>query len=306
MKKKKILDQIRREKVSYLMLLPNVIMFLVFTVYPILWALRYMLYDYKGYGEARFVGLDNFVRVFTRDPVFWDSVVNTFVYVGGKLIITLPIAFLIAVMVNKSFRRNAVVQSIIFTPTIMSSAVMALIFYLIFNTYNGSVNKILMSLGLINQNINWLGVKYAMLTVVIIAAWGGIGNYMVYFIAGLTGISEDIYESARIDGGNETQLLFYITIPMLAPIIKMILMLALVISFMDMQSILVLTEGGPMNATNVMFLYIYQLFFPVTSGSTVLQEFGYGAAVSIVAALIVGGVTLLYLFLARRLDRIME
>ena len=306
MKKKKILDQIRREKVSYLMLLPNVIMFLVFTVYPIFWALRYMLYDYKGYGEARFVGLDNFVRVFTRDPVFWDSVVNTFVYVGGKLIITLPIAFLIAVMVNKSFRRNAVVQSIIFTPTIMSSAVMALIFYLIFNTYNGSVNKILMSLGLINQNINWLGVKYAMLTVVIIAAWGGIGNYMVYFIAGLTGISEDIYESARIDGGNETQLLFYITIPMLAPIIKMILMLALVISFMDMQSILVLTEGGPMNATNVMFLYIYQLFFPVTSGSTVLQEFGYGAAVSIVAALIVGGVTLLYLFLARRLDKIME
>ena len=306
MKKKKILDQIRREKVSYLMLLPNVIMFLVFTVYPILWALRYMLYDYKGYGEARFVGLDNFVRVFTRDPVFWDSVVNTFVYVGGKLIITLPIAFLIAVMVHKSFRRNAVVQSIIFTPTIMSSAVMALIFYLIFNTYNGSVNNILMSLGLINQNINWLGVKYAMLTVVIIAAWGGIGNYMVYFIAGLTGISEDIYESARIDGGNETQLLFYITIPMLAPIIKMILMLALVISFMDMQSILVLTEGGPMNATNVMFLYIYQLFFPVTSGSTVLQEFGYGAAVSIVAALIVGGVTLLYLFLARRLDKIME
>lgn len=306
MKKKKLLDQIRREKVSYLMLLPNVIMFLVFTVYPILWALRYMLYDYKGYGEARFVGLDNFVRVFTRDPVFWDSVVNTFVYVGGKLIITLPIAFLIAVMVHKSFRRNAVVQSIIFTPTIMSSAVMALIFYLIFNTYNGSVNKILMSLGLINQNINWLGVKYAMLTVIIIAAWGGIGNYMVYFIAGLTGISEDIYESARIDGGNETQLLFYITIPMLAPIIKMILMLALVISFMDMQSILVLTEGGPMNATNVMFLYIYQLFFPVTSGSTVLQEFGYGAAVSIVAALIVGGVTLLYLFLARRLDKIME
>ena len=262
------------------MLLPNVIMFLVFTVYPILWALRYMLYDYKGYGEARFVGLDNFVRVFTRDPVFWDSVVNTFVYVGGKLIITLPIAFLIAVM--------------------------ALIFYLIFNTYNGSVNKILMSLGLINQNINWLGVKYAMLTGVIIAAWGGIGNYMVYFIAGLTGISEDIYESARIDGGNETQLLFYITIPMLAPIIKMILMLALVISFMDIQIILVLTEGGPMNATNVMFLYIYQLFFPVTSGSTVLQEFGYGAAVSIVAALIVGGVTLLYLFLARRLDKIME
>ena len=306
MKKRGVLSQLKREKVSYLMLLPNVIMFLIFTVYPILWAMRYMFYDYKGYGEARFVGLENFERVLTRDTVFWNSVVNTFVYVGGKLIITLPIAFLIAVLVHKSSRKNAVVQSVIFTPTIMSSAVMALIFYLIFNTYNGSVNKILMSAGLIKQNINWLGVNYAMLTVIIIAVWGAIGNYMVYFIAGLTGISDDIYESAKIDGANETQSLFYITIPMLAPIIKMILMLALVVSFLDMQSILVLTEGGPMNATNVMFLYIYQLFFPVTSGSTVPQEFGYGAAVSVVAALIVGAVTLFYLFLARKLDKVME
>lgn len=306
MKKRGVLSQLKREKVSYLMLLPNVIMFLIFTVYPILWAMRYMFYDYKGYGEARFVGLENFERVLTRDTVFWNSVVNTFVYVGGKLIITLPIAFLIAVLVHKSSRKNAVVQSVIFTPTIMSSAVMALIFYLIFNTYNGSVNKILMSAGLIKQNVNWLGVNYAMLTVIIIAVWGAIGNYMVYFIAGLTGISDDIYESAKIDGANETQSLFYITIPMLAPIIKMILMLALVVSFLDMQSILVLTEGVPMNATNVMFLYIYQLFFPVTSGSTVPQEFGYGAAVSVVAALIVGAVTLFYLFLARKLDKVME
>lgn len=95
------------------MLLPNIIMFAVFTVYPILWALRYMLFDYRGYGEAKFVGMDNFVRVFTRDPVFWDSVVNTFVYVGGKLILTLPIAFMLAFLLSKSTRINAVSQSII-------------------------------------------------------------------------------------------------------------------------------------------------------------------------------------------------
>lgn len=305
-KKTSLLKQMKREKVSYLMLLPNFFLFLVFTVYPILWALRYMLFDYKGYGEAKFVGLDNFVRVFTRDPVFWNAVKNTFVYVGGKLILTIPIAFLLAVLVRKSTRANAVAQSVIFMPTIMSSAVMALIFYLIFNTYNGSINRILMNMGIIHQNINWLGVKYAMVTVIIIAAWGGIGNYMVYFLAGLTGISEDLYESAKIDGANSTQIMFRITIPLLAPILKMILMLALVISFMDMQSIMVLTEGGPMGRTNVMFLYIYQLFFPVTAGSSVPQEFGYGAAVSLVAAAIVGSVTLLYLFIARKLDKITE
>ncbi len=303
-KGKKIYKRMYDERVSYLMLLPNVIMFAVFTVYPILWALSYMLFDYRGYGEPKFVGLDNFVRVFTRDPVFWDSVVNTFIYVGGKLIFTIPIAFMLAFLLSKHTRINAVSQSIIFTPTIMSSAVMALVFYLLFNTYNGEINRFLMWLGIIDQNVNWLGVQYAMVTVIILAVWGGVGNYMVYFIAGLTGISTEVYESAKLDGANGAQTLFRITIPLLAPVIKMILMLALVISFMDMQSIMVLTEGGPMNKTNVMFLYIYQLFFPISAGSTVTQEFGYGAAVSLVAACIVGLVTGLYLLIGRRLDKI--
>ena len=286
------------------MLLPNIVLFSVFTVYPLLWVLRYVFFDYRGYGEPKFVGLDNFVRVFTRDPVFWQSVGNTFVYVFGKLLLTLPIAFMLAVLLSKSTRANAVSQSIIFTPTIMSSAVMALIFYLLFNTYNGEVNRFLKALGLIQENVNWLGVDHAMLTVIILAVWGGVGNYMVYFIAGLTGISPDVYESAKLDGANAAQMLFRITIPLLAPVLKMVLMLALVISFMDMQSIMVLTEGGPMGRTNVMFLYIYQLFFPISAGSTVTQEFGYGAAVSLVAACIVGMFTGLYLIIARKLDQI--
>jgi ABC-type sugar transport systems, permease components len=305
-KKDGLLKAIKREKISYLMLLPNLVMFAAFTVYPLVWALRYMLYDYKGYGTPTFVGMENFIRLFTRDQQFWDSVINTLVYVGGKLILTIPLAFLLAVLLSKSSKGNAIAQSVIFTPTIMSSSVMALIFYLLFNTYNGDINRMLMNLGLIKQNINWLGIQYAMGTVILIAVWGGVGNYMVYFIAGLTGTSEDVIEGARIEGATDTQILFKITLPMMAPIIKMILMLALVISFMDMQSIMVLTEGGPMGRTNVMFLYIYQLFFPVTAGSTVPQEFGYGAAASLVSACIVGIFTSLYLILSRKLDKIME
>lgn len=298
-------QRIKREKTSYLMLLPNVIMFVVFTIYPLIWVMRYMLYDYRGYGEPVFVGLANFERVF-RDTVFWDAVWNTFIYVFGKLILTIPIAFLLAYVLQKNTKLNAVSQSIIFTPTIMSQAVMALIFYLLFNTYNGEINYILMKLGIIKENVNWLGINLAMVTVIILALWGGVGNYMVYFIAGLTGISTDVYESAKLDGANGVQTLFKITIPLLAPILKMILMLALVVSFHDMQSIMVLTEGGPMNATNVMFLYIYQLFFPISAGSTVIQEFGYGAAVSLVSAGIVGIFTGIYLILGKKLDKITE
>ena len=235
--------------------------------------------------------------------MFKTAIVNTFVYVGGKLLLTLPIAFMLAFLLSKNTRLNATGQSIIFTPTIMSSAVMALIFYLLFNTYNGEINRFLTWLGIIDENVNWLGVKYAMLTCIIIAAWGGIGNYMVYFIAGLTGISTEVYESAKLDGANAAQILFRITISA-GPRHEDDPDVALVISFMDYQSIMVLTEGGPMNQTNVMFLYIYQLFFPITAGSSVVQEFGYGAACSLVAALIIGGVTGLYLILAKRLDAV--
>lgn len=303
--RRSLMTRIRDERTSYLMLLPNIILFAAFTVYPLIWVLRYMFFDYRGYGEPVFVGLANFSRVM-RDEVFWSAVKNTFVYVFGKLIFTIPIAFLLAFVLQKNSKLNAVAQSVVFTPTIMSQAVMALIFYLLFNTYNGEVNRILMKLGIIQQNVNWLGVDNAMTTVIMIAVWGAVGNYMVYFIAGLTGISQDVFESAKLDGANGFQTLFRITLPLLAPVMKMILMLALVNSFHDMQSIMVLTEGGPMGATNVMFLYIYQLFFPVSAGSTVVQEFGYGAAVSLVAACIVGIFTGLYLILAKKMDSITE
>ena len=173
--KQSLWKRVKAEKVSYLMLLPNVILFTAFTVYPLLWVLRYMFFDYRGYGEPVFVGLENFARV-TRDEVFWTAVKNTFVYVFGKLILTIPFAFLLAFLLQKSTRLNAIAQSVVFTPTIMSQAVMALIFYLLFNTYNGEINRILMRLGIIEQNVNWLGVDNAMFTVIMIALWGGVGN----------------------------------------------------------------------------------------------------------------------------------
>ena len=100
-------------------------------------------------------------------------------------------------------------QSIIFLPTIMSSAVMGLVFYLLFNAYNGEVNKMLMSVHIINRPINWLGKDHAMQTLIITAIWGGVGNYMVYFIAGIQQVSQDAIESARIDGAGRLKTIYY-------------------------------------------------------------------------------------------------
>lgn len=290
----------------YGMLTPNLLLFIFLSVYPVIWCLRYIFYQYGGLGSGApiFVGLDNFRRLFTNDPVFITAIKNTFVYAAGKVGIVIILAFFSAMMLNKKNLKGAgFLRATLFMPTIMSAAVMGLVFYLLFNVYNGEVNKYLMALGM-KKPINWLGMDHAMLTIIIIAIWGGLGNYMIYFLAGLQGIPAEIYESADLDGVNTFQRVWYITLPMLGPVLKMILMLSIVIAFQDMTSVMVVTEGGPANATMTLFLYAYQFFFPISPGSIVTTQFGYGATVTVVSSAIVGVVTLIFLFLSRKLDDI--
>ena len=142
-----------------------------------------------------------------------------------------------------------------------------------------------------------------MVAVTILAIWGGLGNYMLYFTTGMNSISEDVYESAKIDGANAVQTFFKITLPMLSPVLKVVLMLAITGAFKDYEAIMVLSKGGPGNRSMVMFLYIYNLIFG-TANSTTQAQIGYGALLSVVAAIVVGIVTVIYLFVSRKLDEV--
>ncbi|MEY8353208.1 sugar ABC transporter permease [Lachnospiraceae bacterium 54-53] len=290
---------------AYTFMLPNLILFTACSLYPVAWTLKYVFYQYGGYGTGvpRFVGFDNLARVF-RDKVYWESVVHTFTYGFGKVLFIIPLAFFLAFLLNRQIRGNGAAQSIIFLPTIMSSAVMGLVFYLLFNAYNGEINKYLMAAGLVSRPVNWLGKDHAMKTLILTAVWGGVGNYMVYFIAGIQQVSEDAIESARIDGAGRIQTIWYIMIPMLGPILKIILMLAITSAFHDITNVMVLTEGGPTNATMVMSLYGYRYFFPISAAEATVPQYGYGAAVSVISAVIAGLVTVCYLKISKKLDDI--
>lgn len=288
---------------AYLFSFPSLFLTMALGIYPVLWALRYMFYDYQGYGTPRFIGLGNFARV-ARDAEFWQSVANTFVYAGGKLIITLPLSLILAVILNRKLRGRHVFRAILFLPTIFSASVMSIVFYIVFNSYNGIINQYLMKLNLVSSPIDWLGAANAMMTIVIIAVWGAVGNYMLLFIAGLQSIPEDVYEAASLDGVNPAQRLWYITMPMLGPVLQMIIMLAITTSLKGYESIMVLTEGGPFGKTEVMYLYLYKLFFPLTTTGTSVQNIGYGSAVGFATAVIVGLVTWLYFWMSRKLNNI--
>ena len=290
----------RGDFAAFFMLLPSLFFLFVITIYPFAWLFKYVCYEYNGL-TARYTGMHNFQRMLS-DQTFWLSVGHTFEYAALKIIFIIPFALIMAVMLNQNLKGSSLFRGIYFMPTIISSAVYSLVFGFIFAAYNGVLNAILRSLHIISQNINWLGdKKYAMAAVLIVAIWGGFGNYMIYFISGLTSVPEDVYESAKIDGANGIQTFFHITIPMLSPIMKVILMLAITGAFNDYDSILVLTQGGPDNRTQVMFLYIYQLIF----GKAVAQpQIGYATVLSITGALIIGIVTAIYLFFARKLDEV--
>lgn len=287
----------RGDFAAVFMMLPAVILLVVMSIYPFFWLFRYICYDYNGF-NAYFTGARNFMRML-EDETFWRSVLHTFEYAGLKLLFVIPLSLLLAVLLNQKLTGSSIYRGIYFMPTVISSAIYSLIFGFIFAVYNGVLNASLQKMGLIQAPIDWLGdPSIVMLSIVIVAVWGGFGNYMIYFISGTSSIPEEIYESSRIDGANGVQTFFHITLPMLSPVLKVILMLALTTAFKDYQSILVLTDGGPNNRSHVMFSYIYKLIF----SSSTTPQIGYATMLSVVAALIIGIVTAIYMFVARKLD----
>ena len=295
-------DQIARANsrgdfAAIFMMLPAVILLVVMSIYPFFWLFRYICYDYNGF-NAYFTGTRNFIRML-EDETFWRSVLHTFEYVGLKLLFVIPLSLFLAVLLNQKLTGSSIYRGIYFIPTVISSAIYSLIFGFIFAVYNGVLNASLQKMGLIQAPIDWLGdPSIVMLSIVIVAVWGGFGNYMIYFISGMSSIPEEIYESSRIDGANGVQTFFHITLRMLSPVLKVILMLAITTAFKDYQSILVLTDGGPNNRSHVMFSYIYKLIF----SSSTTPQIGYATMLSVVAALIIGIVTAIYMFVARKLD----
>lgn len=286
---------------AYIFIIPSLFLTLVFGIYPLLWALRYMFYDYQGIGKPIFIGLDNFARII-RDGQFWDSVKNTGIYALGKLVITIPLSLILAIILNRKWRGRSLFRAVFYLPTIFSASVMAIVFFIIFNSYNGILNQLLLKYHIISSPIGWLDANHAMLTTIIIAIWGAVGNYMLLFIAGLQSIPEELYEAASLDGASEFQKLRNVTIPLLGPVMQMIIMLAITTALKGYESIMVLTEGGPYGKTEVMYLYLFKLLFPVSADTQSLQQLGYGSAVGFTTALIVGAVTLIYFQISKKLN----
>jgi len=304
---KKIIRTVKKDDniPAYTLMAPMLIGFLLFTIYPIIYVLRWSVFDYDGFTKAVYIGTENFVRVFTKDVSFWNSVLNTFTITLGKMIIEVPLALVLAVMINSKSKTNNFFRTFFFMPTIVSTAIVGLIFSILFGSYNGIINVFLQNLGLTADKINWFGDKYlALLVTVLAAVWSHYGITMIFFLMGLQSISKELYECADIDGANRIQQFFKVTVPMLKPIMQTILMLAIVEGMKMSDLVLVLTNGQPGGQTEVAMTYIYKYFFPTDSMSGGLIQYGYASSLSVVMAVIIGIITIIYLRLSRSMSEI--
>ena len=289
---------------EFLMILPMFIGFVTFTIYPIFWALRWVLYDYSGFGKPFFVGLDNFARALFRDSQFWLSLGNTFYLAFMKLIIEMPLALILAFFVNNKVKGSSVLRIIYFLPTIFSLAVVGLVFTILFSAYNGIVNSVMVTLGFFRQNFNFFGGRWSALNLVLlVSTWSTFGINMIYFLMGLQNIPNELYECATLDGASGPRQFFFITIPMLAPVMQIVLMLSVLGTMRINDVVIVMTNGQPGGTTEVAMTYILKLFFSFSPGSS-RRQYGYGSALAIIMGVILAVMTIIYLKNSKKMKNI--
>lgn len=266
---------------GWLLTAPALLIFLVFYVGPALLGLRISLFKWDGISDMQFVGLDNYIRLFTT-PRFWNDVRVNLIVLIVSLVVLIPASLMIAVTLSRrgfgmTFFRNA-----IFLPQVLSIAAIALIWTLMYDPFLGLINYALKSIGLGNLSTPWLGNNNTVLLCVIVAIlWASLGFHVVLFIAGLSGIPKEFYDAARLETNSFLQTLRFVTIPMLRETIFMSFVVIVGSSFGTSTGLVfLLTAGGPGNRTELLGLYGYNIAFRG-------RQFGYSSAISLIILVLV-------------------
>lgn len=275
----------KQNLIAYSFILPNLIGFAIFTLIPMALSMLLAFMNWDGANKISWAGLDNFAQLF-RDTTFRIALGNTFIYAIVTVPLTMVVALGLALLLNLPIRGRNLFRTTFFFPYVASLVAVAVVWNMIFNPAAGPVNQLLMSLGVQNPPRWTASVDWAMPTVILASVWKGMGYYMLIYLAGLQSIPTSLYEAASVDGASAWQKFRYITLPMLTPATFFVSIMCTIAAFKVFDLILVMTDGGPGRATNVLVIQIY---------NTAFREFrfGYSSAIAMVLFAIVLIVTLI-------------
>ncbi|MDQ0207326.1 carbohydrate ABC transporter permease [Alkalicoccobacillus murimartini] len=279
---------------AYVFLMPQIIVFFVLSVYPIVMSYVYSFYDWSGIGPLnRFIGLSNYTQLLSSDR-FWQAFINSIYYVAGTTVIGVGLALILAIILNDSrLKGKTFYRAVYFLPVVTTTAVIGIVMNNIFGL-NGLFNDIMTSIGLMDRPVSWLtDGMLAMILLIVIGSWKGLGINMVYWLAGLQSIPNDLYESAQLDGAGFWKTLIHITLPLLKPMLSVILLLSIVGGINAFDLVKTLTNGGPYYQTETLDLFIYNYAFSseFSGGQT---RMGYASAAGVLLGLFTFVISVLF------------
>ena len=304
-KKFRLSSRNKRTLWCYAILSTQIIGLVVFVLYPTLWAWgKAFYYDVDVPSQLRFVGLDNFKRIFTTDRTYWQSWWTTFIFTIGKMPFELPIAMLLAVcLTRKSIKAKGFFRAIYYLPAVISSAIIGLIMSSMFD-YFGVVNKWLIDLGILEKPLNWFGdTGSAMAMLVIMSTWASFGTNVLYFMGALNNVPTDVIESATIDGATPWQIFINVKLPIMAPVLQTVILLALNGTLHTGEFILATTNGAPYGSTYTVMAYQVGKYVKGFGASQVV-DLGYGAAVCVLTSIFMMIIAFGYNKLTKKLQNI--
>lgn len=288
----------------YIMLTLPMIGFIVLKVYPLFWTFKWSFFNYNGLpSQTRFIGIENFIKIFTEDFTYWKLWGNTLSFALIKLPFELTLAMGLALLLDKRLKGFGFFQAIYFLPNVISTAIIGLILSNMFR-HNGVINNILMKIGLMDAPVDWFASKVTAVTMIVIATtWAHFGTNVLYILAALSNVPNELYESASIDGASSFKKFVSITLPMIAPAFQTILLLAILNALGLNEMIMVLTGGAPYGQTNTVMSYMYTKFVPGFADSAE-PALGYGCALSFLTTIIYALIALGYNKITKKMKQV--
>jgi len=270
--------KIKQKSLPWFFILPTFFFLGMFTYYP---ALKSLYLSFNSMNVVNptpiFTGLDNYISIF-KTPLFWQVLKNNLFYAGITMPLTLGLALILALLLNRKMFGDAIYKASVYYPNIIPMAAASMVWLYIFLPGYGILNYLFSKLGI--PNIEWVtNHKNAIWALIIVAIWKNAGYYMIIFLSGLQQLPLDVYEAAEIDGASKWKQFWSITWPLLSPTTFFVFIIAVINSFQSIDQIYLMTRGGPSNATNMFVYYIYQVAFR-------FWDFGKASALTVILLLL--------------------
>lgn len=275
-----------------LFLLPSLLVFGIFVFFPLVYTFWLSATDWNLISPDRnFLAFGNYLRLL-GDPLFWRVLANTAIFSASVVVLAVSLGLFIAVSINRKIAARTMYRTMIFLPYVTATSAMALVWLWIFDPQYGFLNMVLRSFGV--HGPEWLGsTSWAMPAIVIMTVWRFTGYIMLLYLGGLQGINGELLEAASVEGAGRTAIFWKITFPLLSPTTLFVVITTLITMLQNFETVYIMTQGGPVNSTNMLVLYIYQNAFQYF-------EAGYASAVSVLLFLMMIGLTAIQLRSSRK------